>query len=170
VLHKIKLRVGYDRTNDENYSIAYWFRPGWVPCWRLSPEKRNRPRLRRFQLQTFYDRRQELAGHYPGYNHPERIRFEKTQQLNLQCSVSPCEYPCEYLKFNALWVPGTIVSQKHRRRISRLRYASCRHTWKILEEYFSNHPQYALSTGEEKHVISPSMTPIVSEWLNFFSG
>jgi hypothetical protein len=23
---------------------------------------------------------------------------------------------------------------------------------------------------EEKHVISPSMTPIVSEWLDFFSG
>jgi hypothetical protein len=39
--------------------------------------------------QTFYDRRQKLAGHYPGSNHPARTRFEKTQQINLQCPVSP---------------------------------------------------------------------------------
>jgi hypothetical protein len=48
---------------------------------RLSPEKR-------FQLWTFNDYRQELAGHYPGSIHPARIRFEKTQQINLQCYVS----------------------------------------------------------------------------------
>jgi hypothetical protein len=51
------------------------------------PEKRTRPRLRRPQLQTFYDRSQELAGPYPGSNHPARIRFEKIQQINLQYSA-----------------------------------------------------------------------------------
>jgi hypothetical protein len=58
------------------------------PCWCPSPEKRTQPRPRRFQLYTFYDCRQKLAGYYLGSNHSACIRFEKIQQINLQCSVS----------------------------------------------------------------------------------
>jgi hypothetical protein len=39
----------------------------------------------------------------------------------------------------------------------------------FLTEFTKNEAKIVVSIGE-KHVNSPLMTPIVSEWLDFFSG
>jgi hypothetical protein len=39
-----------------------------------------------------------------------------------------------------------------------------------LQNQLKNYQNTKKYVSEEKHVISPLMTPIVSEWLDFFSG
>jgi hypothetical protein len=74
---KLKTNVKGTLTTEANhFKIAGVILSGSGPLLTSKP----RPRPWRPQLQTFFDRRQELVGHYPGSNHPARIRFEKTQQ------------------------------------------------------------------------------------------